>query len=572
VMDETPDIRDSRTRDWMHFSSVIVTILLIASLSTLLRVRIDLTEEKRYTLSEPTLEILSSFDGDIYIQVYLDGDIPIPFKRLKRSVREMLDEFRIASDRRIDFEFINPSAENEDIQREEYYSYLASKGLSSVNIRAGDSEGGSSQKIVFPGMIINYNGIEVPVNFLRNNPYNSAEQNILHSVEGLEYEMIQTIATVTSDTVYKVAFVEGHDEISEIETADITYNLAKYFTVDRGIIGGEPGILDDYAAVIIAGPESEFDEADKLVLDQYIMGGGKVMWLIDEVSVDDDSLVYGETVGLYRPLNIEDQLFRYGARVNPSVVQDLDCILIPLTIMSGGTRQQIVPAPWVYYPLLRPAGDHPITKNINRVKGEFINYIDTVGLDGNIKKKILLTTSEYSRAISPPMVIRLEEAESLYDEDDFSLSYLPVAVLLEGIFPSAFRNRMIPARLKEKLEEIKTESSETKIIVIADADIIRNEVSRLGVEETPSPLGRDRYTGELYGNSDFLINCLNYLVDENSIMELRSREMKLRLLDQDKIKGKKLKWQLINVAGPLLIVVIAGIVYNFFRRRRYITG
>ncbi|MDO9340440.1 MAG: gliding motility-associated ABC transporter substrate-binding protein GldG [Bacteroidales bacterium] len=556
-------------RSWLQFLSAVAGIILVASASPLIRFRFDLTEDKRYTLSDPTRKVLSGLKNDIYFQVYLDGEMPIPLKRLKRSVREMLDEFRIASGRKIDYEFINPAEGSNVQQRNAQFQVLENKGLNPVDIRAGDAEGGSTQKIIFPGMIVNYNGIEVPVNFLKNNPSIPYEQNILHSVEGLEYEMIQTIATLSSDTIYKVAFIEGHDEIPEIETADITINLAKFFTIDRGIIGGKPGILDNYAAIVIAGPEKEFNESDKLVLDQYIMNGGRVMWLFDEVAVNSDSLVYGETVGLYRPLNIEDQLFRYGARVNPAIVQDLECMKIRLTVMSGGTRQQVVPAPWVYYPLLNPAANHSITRNLNRVKGKFTNYIDTVGLDPTIRKTILLATSNFSRTLSPPLMISLKEAELTPDEKDFNKSNLPVAVLLEGVFPSAFKNRMVSNLTDDKNLKVKTESSKTKMIVIADADIIRNEVRRVGLEETPYPLGLDKYTGEVFGNRDFLINCLNYLVDDNGIMELRSRELKLRLLNSAKIKAEKFKWQLINIAGPIIIVIIAGLLYSYFRRRYY---
>jgi ABC-2 type transport system permease protein len=418
-------------------------------------------------------------------------------------------------------------------------------------------------------MIINYNGIEVPVNILKNNQSINYEQNILHSIEGLEYEMIQTISTLCSDTIYKVAFIEGQNEIPEIETADITINLAKFFTVDRGIIGGKPGILDKYAAVIIAGPEKEFSESDKLVLDQYIMKGGKVMWLFDEVSVNSDSLIFGKTVGLYRPLNIEDQLFRYGARVNPAIVQDLECMLIRLKVMSGDTRQQVVPVPWVYYPKLIPVANHPITRSLNRVRGEFTNYIDTVGLDPAIRKSILLTTSNLSRVVSPPLVISLKEAELTPDVKDFNKSNLPVAVLLEGVFQSAFKNRMISNLTEDKNFKIRTESKKTKMIVIADADIIRNEVRRVGMEETPYTLGLDKYTGEVFGNRDFLINCLNYMIDDNGIISLRSRELKLRLLNTQKIKTEKIFWQIINTMGPVLIVIIAGFLYNIFRKRAY---
>jgi ABC-2 type transport system permease protein len=560
--------KNIKLQAWLQFLSAVAGVILLASASSLLRVRVDLTEDKRYTLSSPTLKVLSGLKNDIYIQVFLDGEIPIPLKRLKRSVSEMLDEFRLASGRKIDYEFINPSEGGDARQRETQYQALVNKGLNPIDIRAADAEGGSTVKRIFPGMIVNYNGIEVPVNFL-NNSTPSYEQNILRSIEGLEYEMIQTIATLSSDTIYKVAFIEGHGEIPEIETADITMNLAKFFTVDRGIIGGKTGILDNYAAVVIAGPEKEFSESDKLVLDQYIMNGGKVLWLFDEVAVNSDSLVYGSTVGLYRPLNIEDQLFRYGARVNPLIVQDLECALIRLKVGTAGAQQQFVSLPWAYYPLLVPSANNSITRNLNRVKGEFTNYIDTVGLDPAIRKKILLSTSNFSRTLSPPLVISLKEAELTPDEKDYNKSNLLVAVLLEGVFSSAFKNRMTSSLTDDRNFKTKTESRKTKMIVIADADIIRNEVRRSGLKETPLPLGQDKYTGQLFGNRDFLINCLNYLVDDNGIMELRSRELKLRQLNSAKIKSEKFKWQLINIAVPVMIVILAGLFYGYFRRRTY---
>jgi ABC-2 type transport system permease protein len=568
-MAETTGNRGIKMRSWLQFLTIVAGIILVSFASSFLRLRYDLTEDKRFTLSVPTRLVLSHLKNDIFIQVYLDGEIPIPLKRLKRSVGELLDEFKIASGRKIDYEFINPSGGKDAKQRETLYQTLANKGLSPIDLHASDAEGGSTQKIIFPGMIINYNGIEVPVNFLENNQSIPYEQNILHSVEGLEYEMIQTIATLSSDTINRIAFIEGHGEIPEIETADITMNLARFFTIDRGTIGGKPGILDKYAAVIIAGPEKVFNESDKLVLDQYIMNGGKVMWLIDEVAVNSDSLMFGETVGLYRPLNIEDQLFRYGVRINPAIVQDIECVPIRLMVMSGGTRQQVVPAPWVYYPLLKPSANHPITRNLNRIEGEFANYIDTVGLDPAIRKKILLSTSELSRTISPPVVISLKEAELTPVEKDFNKPNLSVAVLLEGIFPSAFKNRMVSNLTDDKNLRIKTESKETRMIVIADADIIRNEVKRSGLNETPLTLGKDKYTGQLYGNRDFLINCLNWLVDKNGIMELRSRELKLRLLNHHMIKTDKFKWQMINIAGPVIIVILGGLFYSYFRRRKY---
>ena len=560
---------DIRLKSWIQFLVTVAFIMVIASVSSLLRIRIDLTGDKRYTLSKPTREKLGNIKNDIYVQVYLDGEMPVPLKRLKRSVREMLDEFRIASGRKIDYEFINPADTKDATQREAQFTELYNKGLNPVNIQVSDGEGGRTQKMIFPGMIINYNNIEVPVNFLKNNPSVSYEQNILHSIEGLEYEMIQTIATVTSDTIFKVAFLEGHGELPEIDVADITINLAKFFTIDRGSINARPGVLDTYAAVIIADPLTEFSEADKLVLDQYIMNGGKVLWLAEQVEVNSDSLVTGETVGLYRPLNIEDQLFRYGVRINPEVIQDLDCMVIRMSV-SAGEQNQVVPAPWYYYPKLYPSQDHPITRNINKIKGQFVNTIDTVGLDPKIRKTILLSTSDQAKTLSPPLIIRLNEAGQIPDEQTFNKSRLPVAVLLEGVFPSAFKNRMTENLLPDNTIQVKTESVENKMIVIADGDIIRNDVRRLGTTGTPYPLGQDRVTGEMMRNRDFIVNCLNYLVDDHGIMELRSRELKMRLLDRIRIKNERTLWQLINVAGPVLIIIIAGLIYGFFRRKIYV--
>ncbi len=556
-------------RSWTRFLLTVAGIIIAAAAINFVRLRLDLTEDKRYTLSKPTLKILRGIKNDIYIQVYLDGEMPIPFKRLKRTVKEMLDEFRIASHRKIDYEFINPAATKDAGQRNDQFLALCKKGLIPVDVRAGDEEGGSSQKMIFPGMLVNSNGAEFPVNFLKNNQSESYEQNILHSEEGLEYEMIQTIATITSDSVRKVAFIEGQGEFPEIDVADLTFNLAKFFTIDRGSMGGKPGVLDNYSAVIVAGPVREFNEADKLVLDQYIMNGGKVLWLYNEVAVNSDSLIFGSTAGLYHPLNIEDLLFRYGARINPVVVQDLDCIIQRFSVSTGEEQRQIVPAPWIYYPLLEPNQHHPVTRNINKVWGQYVNTVDTVGLDHAIKKTILLTTSAFSRTLSPPMLISLKEAGITPDEKDFNRSYLPVALLLEGPFTSAFRNRMTSDIIKDHSYKVRTSGVPTKMIVVADADIIRNEVSRSGNSEVPLTLGQDRYTGQIFGNRDFLINCLNYLVDDKGLMELRSREMKLRLLNRHTVKSMRTGLQVVNILVPVVFVIIGGIIYGLVRKRKY---
>ena len=561
---------DVRLRSWADFILISLAAFMIAAASGFIHIRLDLTEDKRYSLSEHTKKILGGLKEDIYIQVYLEGEMPVLFKKLRRSVKELLDEFRIASNRRIDYEFINPAAGNDPDARAKFQEELISKGISPVNVMMKDKEGGSSQKLIYPGMIINYNNAEVPVNFLKNNPSLSPEVNLLHSAEGLEYELIQTIRTLTADTVYKIAFIEGHGEVPEIEVADLVLHLAKYYTVDRGAPAGRPGILDNYAAVIVAGPTENFDEKDLFVIDQYLMKGGRVLWLYEEIDVNADSLVYGETVGLYKPAGLQEILFRYGVRVNPVVVQDLECMLIPVKVITGGTQQQYVPVPWVYYPLLMPSPSHPVTRNLNRIIGKYTSYIDTVGNDPEIKKEILLTTSQRTRVVGPPVYIRLKDADRMPDESLFNRSHLPVALALSGIFKSAFRNRIVPGLTDNGEYKTITGSKPTRMIVIADRDIIRNEVRRTAAGEMPLPLGQDRYTMQTFGNRDFLINCLNYLTDDIGLMELRSRELKLRLLDKKLISEKRILIQIINTCVPVLLIIAGGGLYTLVRRKMYV--
>ncbi|HUS87086.1 MAG TPA: gliding motility-associated ABC transporter substrate-binding protein GldG [Bacteroidales bacterium] len=559
------NLNDRRIRDILEYVSIMTVLILIVITGSLFSFRLDLTSDKRHTISAPAREILRSLRDDIYVQVYFDGDMPVGFKRLKRSASAMLEEFRHYSGRKINYLFINPSESEDDQERNRYHVELINKGLNPVNIFEEDDEGGQIEKIIFPGMIVNYNGIELPVNFLKNNQSLSAEQNLLHSIEGLEYELIQAISTISSDTVYRIAFLEGQDEYDEVEVADITLELAKFFTIDRGSIGGQPGILDDYAALVIAGPGSQFEEEDKLVIDQFIMAGGKVLWFVEQVDVNRDSLAMGGSMALFSPLNIEDQLFKYGVRINPVLIQDTDCMIIPVRKGSRNNQPQYLPVPWIYYPLLYTSGFSPVTRNLNKVKGEFVNYIDTVGGDPAIRKQLLLATSPNSRYVSPPRLISLDEFRDPPPEDLFNQSFLPVAVLLEGEFTSLYKNRISAYDGRELADK----SRPTKMIVVADGDIIRNDVSIIGNRVTPLPLGQDRYSGQVFGNKDFIVNCLNWLVDDKGIVDLRSREMRIRLLDSERINKERLLWQLMNSAGPILIVALGGLIYSIIRKRKF---
>jgi len=274
-------------------------------------------------------------------------------------------------------------------------------------------------------------------------------------------------------------------------------------------------------------------------------------------------------VALYEPLSISDMLFRYGARINPVILQDADCMLIPLKVANPGGEVQYVPTPWVYYPLLRPSQAHPITRNLNRVKAEFAGTVDTVGRDNGVKKSILLTTSPEARTVMPPMVISLEEADEIIPDGMFNAGPLNVAVLLEGTFSSVFANRMAGSIMGDPGLVTVTESKPTKMIVVADGDIIRNEVSWSGGNPEPLTLGLDRYTMQTFGNKDFLVNCINYLVNDNGLIEMRSRELKPRLLDQARIKEQRTLWQVVNTLLPVMLIILAGVIWNLLRRRHY---
>ncbi len=556
-------------RNVAEFFLVIVVLLVLEVLSSHWFFRLDLTAEKRFTLSPKTKAILRGLDKDVYVQVYLDGEMPVGFKRMRTAVKDMLDEFRAYAGKHLTYEFINPAAGRTRKERDKFYKMLIEKGLRPTDVQRRDKEGAISSKIIFPGAIVNYNGMEMAVNFLNNNPTLPAAVNLNHSIEGLEYQLIHSIKALSADTVYTIAFTEGHGELPEPAVGDAEKELSKYFNIDRGVIGGKPGILDKYAAVVIAKPSRPFSEADKYVLDQYLMQGGKILWLLDKVAVDADSLMYASyTFAVPMDLHLTDMLFKYGVRLEGTLIQDMRCALVPVNTAVVGNAPHYVPAPWPYFPLMAPQ-KHPLSRNLNLVRGEFVNPMDTVEGNGNIRKHILLRTSRYSRTRGAPLMLSLEEIKRPPREQEYNRPYLITGILLEGTFESAFRNRMISAIIPGPHPEFREKSVPTRMIVISDGDVIRNKVRRVGDKWVPLPLGQDRLTQQTYGNKDLIVNAVNYLVDETDLMELRGREFKLRLLDREKVASERLFWQLLNTVVPVLLILVAGIVMNLLRRRRY---
>ncbi|MBN2274331.1 MAG: gliding motility-associated ABC transporter substrate-binding protein GldG [Bacteroidales bacterium] len=563
------DYLNTKTRQRLKLVVRLITVVLLAYVLSYFFFRIDLTAEKRYTLSPYSKKVLRNLNDIVFVKVYLDGELNIPFRKMQQSLRETLDEFRIYAKDNIQYTFVNPFESTDAGLREDMFNQLYEKGLKPTNILSKDKEGGSSEKIIFPGALVSYKGVEIPVNFLKNNQGISAEENINNSIQALEFELIKVISSSAVDRIEKIAFIEGHGELDEFQTKDISNAFSWFYQVDRGKIGGQQGILDDYLAVIIAKPERRFSEQDKYVLDQYIMKGGSVMWFLDRVAISMDTLAMGSAVALINDLNLDDMLFRYGVRINPVLLQDIQCNIIPVNVALAGNSPEFKPAPWFYFPLLSAPPYHPVTRNLNMIKTEFVNTIDTIGAREGTTKTVLLKSSDFSRVVEAPLIMSLDEIRADPKRTDFRNAGLAVAVMLEGTFESVFQNRMISEIMPGSASSYLARSKPAKMLVVADGDIIRNDIRMTPQGITAFPLGFDRYTQQTFGNKDFIMNALHYLTGNEDLVNLRSRDITLRLLDKARIKEERALWVIINTILPVMMIIIAGILYNILRKRKY---
>jgi len=558
------------------FVSLVISLLVVLALAYFLSsffYRLDLTTEKRYTLSSFSKKSLRNLKKVVYVKVYLDGELNISFRKMEQRIKETLDEFKVYAGDNLQYEFINPFAGKDVKATKKLVDDLYEKGLKATNIIARDKEGGTSEKVVFPGALIAYNNLEIPVNLLKNNSLAGAEENINNSVQALEFEFMRIISSFSSVSTEKVAFIEGQGELNEYQVNDITRELGWYYQVDRGKINGKPGILDQYKAVIIAKPSQAFNERDKFVLDQYIMQGGKVLWFIDMVKADMDSLSSGgATVALINQPNIEDLLFRYGVRINPVLLQDIQCNTIPVNVALQGNPADFRPVPWLYYPLLTALFGHPITRNLNMISIRFAGTIDTIEARKGIKKTVLLRSSEYSRIVTAPVMISLDEVRLTPRQEEFSERFQPVAVLLEGKFESAYINRGTQQLFPDTVVLVNESGKNSSMLVVSDGDMIRNDIQPTPQGVRISPLGFDRYTKQTYGNKEFIVNAIQYLTGHQGLISLRLRQLTLRLLDKSKIKHDRTKWILINMTGPPLLIILMGILYTWLRKRRFTKG
>ena len=558
----------------------ILIVILVNIIASFVFTRFDLTAEKRYSLSPATKKMIRNLNDVVFFKVYLEGDLPAGFRRLANETKEMLDEFR-AYNNKIQYEFANPSENPNQKDRNNAYRLLVEQGLQPTDLRVNE-KGQSSQLIIFPGAIVSYKGKDVPVQLLMTQLGQDPGRVLNNSVQSLEYNLASAIQKLVQIHKPRVAFIEGQGELSQLETLDIQNALAEFYDVDRltlnhkinsltvrlKVDSAREKLVNKYKAIIIAKPMKPFDEKDKYLIDQFIMRGGKVLWLLDPVFASQDSLgKYNTTMGIPLDLNLEDMLFAYGVRLNSNLVLDVQALPIPVKTGQIGTQPKFEFFPWYFFPILTPLSHHPIVNGLNAIKTEFVSSIDTVeGI--TVKKTILLTTSPYSRTATAPVLIDLAILQQEPDERMFNRGPQPVAVLLEGNFTSDFQFRIPPELAESKELDFQSKSVKpTKMVIIADGDIIKNQFDI--TKGYPLPLGYDQYTRKTFGNKDLILNIMTYLCDESGLMTVRSRELTLRSLDVTRANKQRLLWQLLNTLLPVSLVLIFALVKFRMRKRKY---
>ena len=557
----------------------IAIIILLNIIAAFIFTRFDLTAEKRYSLSPATKTALKNLNDIVFFKIYLFGNLPPGFQRLSNETREMLDEFRAYSDN-IQYEFVDLSKIPNEKDRNDAYRLLVERGLQPTDLRV-NNKGESSQLIIFPGAFVSYRGKELPIQLLMAQLQQDPNMVLNNSIQTLEYNLASVMKNLTTVIKPQIAIIEGHDELDKQESFDLQNSLSDFYNVERVTINNKitslairiktdsahDALINKYRAIIIAKPRKAFDERDKFLIDQFIMRGGKVLWLIDPVFASMDSLQkYNTTMGLPNDVNLEDMLFNYGVRLNANLVQDLSALPIPVKTGQVGNQPQMDFFKWWFFPVIIPSISHPIVNGLNAIKTEFLSTIDTVTASG-VKKTYLLETSKYARTVNAPTLIDLEILKKKPNERAFNKGPFPIAVLLEGIFTSAFLYR-IPPELSENPDlAFRAKSKPTKMIVIADGDIAKNQFHFS--QGYALPLGYDQYTRQTFGNKELLLNSLNYLCDETGLISIRSRELKLRMLDTERIDKQRLLWQLINTVVPVLIIIAFGLVLSRIRRRIY---
>lgn len=551
----------------IQFLAIVAGVLILNIVGGFYFTRFDFTKEKRYTLSESTRNILANLENDIVVNVYLDGELPANFKRLRKSTLEMLDEFKAYSNGKIYYNFIDPLGSSSVEQQNAMIDTLAKQGLQPTNLMM-KTDKGNTQKIIIPGALVYYEGRQLPVALLQNSSRaggGSQEEAINASIENIEYQLASTIKKLSNKNKALIGFTIGHNEPDDQHLADIGRTLAESYELRRVDLNAVKLVdLQKFKTLVIAKPTKAFTEPEKYKLDQFLINGGNLFFLLDQLKAETDSIrTRGMSLAYPLSLNLDDMLFRYGVRVNYNLVEDVYCARIPVILGEGNQAQQEL-LPWIFYPMLISNSNHPIVRNLDAVRCQFVNSIDTIG-NKNINKTVLLTTSQYSRKSNAPVMLSLASVQEEPDPAKFIAGPQFAAVLLEGNFSSVFTNRTIEGA--DQSIPFKDRNKQGKLIIVSDGDVITNDVSAL--DKQIFPLGFDKYTNQTYANKVFVENSIDYMTDDSGLLSLRTKEIKIRLLDKEAVRTDRLKWQLINTVLPVVIVLLFAFGRGFYRKRKY---
>ena len=528
----------------------------LLALSHIRRVRWDLTDDRHYSLSEATKTLLKQTNAPIEVTLLLDGDLNAGFTRLKKATEELMDEMSVYADLSLTL----PSREGTELQD--------SLGLRPIVIHEREQNGKTAQTTIYPYALISYKGRGAVVTLLKNTRGLSGEENLNNSIEQLEYAFAEALHRLQQTELPRIAIIEGHGEPDERYVWDLEQTLSQYFYVDRGAIiipeqGVDVHLLDGYKAIIIANPQTAFSDIERFIIDQYIMRGGTVLWVVNGVRFSNDVLQSdGFTPIIPLDLGITDMLFRYGIRINPALVQDLQCMTIPVNVSEDPQTPNLQPFPWTYAPLLLTSNSSPITRNTGQVMSTFVSPIDAVGGEDGIDKRVLLATSTATRVTATPGEVNLNDLQP--DLEAFRYQYVPVAVSLEGTFNSAFAHRMMPDSIVSD-EPIRKQSVATRQVVVGSGSIIMNEVERNQV----LPMGYDRYNQIQFSNRDFIANVLLWLTDSEGLIQLREKTVALRLLNDKRAHDERALVQAISTISPIAILALLGGVIWIIRKRKY---
>lgn len=541
----------------------IVIVLFVVGLLNLLAylfvIRVDMTDDKHYSLSEASIELLRKTEASIDITLFLQGDLNAGFERLQRATKETIEEMSVHSDIHFSIEDLQSSYSKEEAER---------MGMRPIVIHEREQDGKTAQTTIYPYALIQYKGKKAVVSLLKNTRGLSGEENLNASIEQMEFAFMEALSLLLQTETPRIAIIEGHGEPDETHTYDLMTALSRYFQVDRGQISGidsivDAHILDDYRAILILAPQTPFSDQERFIIDQYLMRGGSILWAIDGIRLSEEVLQQeGFTPIIPLDLGLSEMFFRYGIRINPALVQDIQCLPIPVNVSSDPEQPNLQPMPWTYAPLLLTSQGSPITRNMGQVMSTFVSPIEAVGGEDGIEKRVLLATSTASCLTATPGKVDLNDMNPNIEQ--FKYQYIPIAVSLEGIFPSAYAHRMMPDGIASD-EKIRKQSTPTRQIVIASGSIVINETQKGQI----LPMGYDRYSGMQFSNRDMIVNCLLWLTDSEGLINLREKDITLRLLNDKRAHDERLTVQLISTISPIAILALVGGVVMIIRKRKY---